>query len=199
MPDVAAVIVAAGRGTRAAGGDLPKQFRRIGGETMLRRDAVHVRRTSRTSAAYSRSSTPRMSRSIATRRPVSRLWRRSSAAPRGRPRCAPASKRSARTPPDIVLIHDAARPFASADAGVARDRGRRSDRRGDPGAAGDRHGQDRRCRRPRRQDARPQYVAAGADAAGLRLRRAARRASPRRRAKAATISPTTPRSPNGPA
>lgn len=36
MPDVAAVIVAAGRGLRA-GGDLPKQFRRIGGETMLRR------------------------------------------------------------------------------------------------------------------------------------------------------------------
>ena len=36
MPDVAAVVVAAGRGTRAAG-DLPKQFRQIGGETMLRR------------------------------------------------------------------------------------------------------------------------------------------------------------------
>jgi 2-C-methyl-D-erythritol 4-phosphate cytidylyltransferase/2-C-methyl-D-erythritol 2,4-cyclodiphosphate synthase len=37
MPDVAAVIVAAGRGTRAADGDLPKQFRRIGGESLLRR------------------------------------------------------------------------------------------------------------------------------------------------------------------
>ena len=36
MAGVAAVIVAAGRGSRA-GGDLPKQFRPIGGESMLRR------------------------------------------------------------------------------------------------------------------------------------------------------------------
>ena len=36
MVEVAAVVVAAGRGKRA-GGDLPKQFRQIGGETMLRR------------------------------------------------------------------------------------------------------------------------------------------------------------------
>jgi 2-C-methyl-D-erythritol 4-phosphate cytidylyltransferase/2-C-methyl-D-erythritol 2,4-cyclodiphosphate synthase len=34
---VAAVIVAAGRGTRAGASDVPKQFRPIGGETMLRR------------------------------------------------------------------------------------------------------------------------------------------------------------------
>jgi 2-C-methyl-D-erythritol 4-phosphate cytidylyltransferase / 2-C-methyl-D-erythritol 2,4-cyclodiphosphate synthase len=36
MAEVAAVVVAAGRGTRT-GGDLPKQFRRIGGTSMLRR------------------------------------------------------------------------------------------------------------------------------------------------------------------
>ena len=36
MTYVAAIIVAAGRGTRA-GGDLPKQFRQIGGEVMLKR------------------------------------------------------------------------------------------------------------------------------------------------------------------
>lgn len=36
MAEVAVVVVAAGRGTRA-GGDRPKQFRRIGDETMLRR------------------------------------------------------------------------------------------------------------------------------------------------------------------
>ena len=36
MAGVAAVMVAAGRGSRA-GGDLPKQFRPIGGESMLRR------------------------------------------------------------------------------------------------------------------------------------------------------------------
>ena len=34
MPQVAAVVVAAGQGVRA-GGDLPKQFRRIAGETLL--------------------------------------------------------------------------------------------------------------------------------------------------------------------
>jgi 2-C-methyl-D-erythritol 4-phosphate cytidylyltransferase/2-C-methyl-D-erythritol 2,4-cyclodiphosphate synthase len=36
LPDIAAIVVAAGRGRRA-GGDLPKQFRQIGGEMMLRR------------------------------------------------------------------------------------------------------------------------------------------------------------------
>ena len=35
-PDCAAVIVAAGRGVRA-GGDVPKQYARIGGEPVLRR------------------------------------------------------------------------------------------------------------------------------------------------------------------
>ena len=34
MAGVAAIVVAAGQGLRA-GGDLPKQFRRIGGEAML--------------------------------------------------------------------------------------------------------------------------------------------------------------------
>ena len=36
MVQVAAVVVAAGQGARA-GGDLPKQFQRIAGETLLRR------------------------------------------------------------------------------------------------------------------------------------------------------------------
>ncbi|HEX9071388.1 MAG TPA: 2-C-methyl-D-erythritol 4-phosphate cytidylyltransferase, partial [Pseudolabrys sp.] len=36
MERVAAIVVAAGQGVRA-GGDLPKQFRRVGGESMLRR------------------------------------------------------------------------------------------------------------------------------------------------------------------
>jgi 2-C-methyl-D-erythritol 4-phosphate cytidylyltransferase / 2-C-methyl-D-erythritol 2,4-cyclodiphosphate synthase len=36
MAEVAVVVVAAGRGSRA-GGDLPKQFRPIGGEPMIRR------------------------------------------------------------------------------------------------------------------------------------------------------------------
>ena len=36
MAQVAAVVVAAGQGVRA-GSDLPKQFRRVAGETLLRR------------------------------------------------------------------------------------------------------------------------------------------------------------------
>ena len=36
MAHVAAIVVAAGQGVRA-GGDLPKQFRRIGGDTLLQR------------------------------------------------------------------------------------------------------------------------------------------------------------------
>ena len=36
MADVAAVLVAAGRGTRAGGG-VPKQFRSLGGDSVLRR------------------------------------------------------------------------------------------------------------------------------------------------------------------
>ena len=39
MADVAAVIVAAGRGSRA-GGDLPKQFRPISGKPMIRQSLV---------------------------------------------------------------------------------------------------------------------------------------------------------------
>src|SRR5258708_20154979 len=39
MAQVAAVVVAAGRGVRA-GGDLPKQFRSIGGQTALHRTLV---------------------------------------------------------------------------------------------------------------------------------------------------------------
>jgi len=36
MAGVAAIVVAAGQGVRA-GGDLPKQFRRLGGDTLLQR------------------------------------------------------------------------------------------------------------------------------------------------------------------
>ena len=74
----------------------------------------------------------------------------------------------------------------------------RRERRRDPGAAGHRHGQDGRCRRPRHRHARPRALARGADAAGLSPspRCSTRIAGAPRRA--ATISPTTPRWPNGP-
>jgi 2-C-methyl-D-erythritol 4-phosphate cytidylyltransferase/2-C-methyl-D-erythritol 2,4-cyclodiphosphate synthase len=111
MSDVAAVIVAAGRGVRA-GGELPKQFRQIGGEIMLRRtlsmfvEAENVGRVLpvihpedialfQAAAANMTMLTPAFggaTRQASVRTGLEAL--------------------SAR-PPDIVLIHDAARPFAT--------------------------------------------------------------------------------------
>jgi 2-C-methyl-D-erythritol 4-phosphate cytidylyltransferase/2-C-methyl-D-erythritol 2,4-cyclodiphosphate synthase len=114
MPDVAAVIVAAGRGTRAAGGDLPKQFRRIGGETLLRRTLsmfvahANVGRVQPVihpeDIAYYRSSAA----GIETLEPVFGGATRQASVRAG------LEALSARAP-DIVLIHDAARPFATPD------------------------------------------------------------------------------------
>jgi 2-C-methyl-D-erythritol 4-phosphate cytidylyltransferase/2-C-methyl-D-erythritol 2,4-cyclodiphosphate synthase len=110
---VAAVIVAAGRGSRAGAADVPKQFRQIGGEVMLRR----------TLATFA--GAPR----LALVQPVihaddAALYR---AAAAGFDLLAPVSGGATRQAsvhaglealaahaPDIVLIHDAARPFASA-------------------------------------------------------------------------------------
>ncbi len=116
MLEVAAVIVAAGRGTRASG-DLPKQFRQIGGEMMLSRtllmflehqnvgpvqpvinpdDAVLYR-----DAAAGMTSGNLLVPTFggATRQATVRAGLEALEAHK----------------PDIVLIHDAARPFASAE------------------------------------------------------------------------------------
>ncbi len=112
---VAAVIVAAGRGRRAgvAAGDMPKQFRPIGGQTMLRR----------TLGAFA------VAPDIALVQPVihaddGELYRVAAdgidalppvhgGATRQESVCA-GLEALAPHKPDIVLIHDAARPFASA-------------------------------------------------------------------------------------
>ena len=114
MPDVAAVIVAAGRGTRAARGDLPKQFRRIGGETMLRRSLLMLLEHPMLGrvqpvihpedAAHYRSSTV----GIAALEPVFGGATRQASVRAG-------LEALSAKPPDIVLIHDAARPFATPD------------------------------------------------------------------------------------
>ena len=113
MGGVAAVIVAAGRGTRA-GGDLAKQFRPIGGESMLRRALSMFVEHGEVSLVQ----------------PVIRqedldLYRRQTAelhvllpavfggSTRQNSVRAGLEALEARKP-DIVLIHDAARPFASA-------------------------------------------------------------------------------------
>jgi 2-C-methyl-D-erythritol 4-phosphate cytidylyltransferase/2-C-methyl-D-erythritol 2,4-cyclodiphosphate synthase len=112
MADVAAVVVAAGQGLRA-GGDRPKQFRAIGGETVLRR------------ALSALAGAP----AIGAIQPVIRLEDRSlfdaaaagltllppvaGGATRQASVCAGLEALAARAP-DVVLVHDAARPFASA-------------------------------------------------------------------------------------
>jgi 2-C-methyl-D-erythritol 4-phosphate cytidylyltransferase/2-C-methyl-D-erythritol 2,4-cyclodiphosphate synthase len=109
MADVAAVVVAAGQGLRA-GGDRPKQFRAIGGETMLRRTLSRL-------AA---------SQAIGAIQPVIRMEDRSlfeeaTAGIKLLPPVAGGATRQASVRaglealagrnPEIVLVHDAARPF----------------------------------------------------------------------------------------
>ena len=114
MGEVAAVIVAAGRGLRA-GGDVPKQFRRIGGEAMLSRTLLRLVEAP----------------DVGLVQPVIRLEDRdlyrdatSQMATKLLPAVSGGATRQASVRaglealasrhPDIVLIHDAARPFASA-------------------------------------------------------------------------------------
>ena len=110
---VAAVIVAAGRGRRAGAADVPKQFRPIGGEVMLRR----------TLATFAGAPRLTLVQPVIHADDVA-LYR---AAAAGFDLLAPVSGGATRQAsvragleslvphaPDIVLIHDAARPFASA-------------------------------------------------------------------------------------
>src|SRR5882672_3551407 len=111
MTNVAAVVVAAGRGLRA-GGDVPKQFRQIGGEVMLRR------------ALFALADVPK----LAIIQPVIHPEDRARYAMVGgharilEPVFGGATRQAsvraglealAARQPDIVLVHDAARPFAS--------------------------------------------------------------------------------------
>ena len=114
MPDVAAVIVAAGRGTRAAGGDLPKQFRRIGGETLLRRTLsmfLECGTVGRVQPVIHPEDLAPYRDAVAG---IDVLAPAFGGATRQASVRAGLEALSTR-PPDIVLIHDAARPFASAD------------------------------------------------------------------------------------
>src|SRR6187551_1533978 len=111
MADVAAVVVAAGRGTRV-GGDLPKQFRHIGGEPMLRRTlallAGHPKVGlvqpvigSGDGVLYESSA-----HGIRTLEPVPGGATRQDSVRAGLEALEPHR-------PRLVLVHDAARPFAS--------------------------------------------------------------------------------------
>jgi 2-C-methyl-D-erythritol 4-phosphate cytidylyltransferase/2-C-methyl-D-erythritol 2,4-cyclodiphosphate synthase len=117
MPDVAAVIVAAGRGTRASSDlpkDLPKQFRQIGGETMLRRTLsmfVEHAEVALVQPVIHRDDLELYQSSVAGIEPL--LAQTFGGATRQASVRAGLEALSSRKP-DIVLIHDAARPFASA-------------------------------------------------------------------------------------
>jgi 2-C-methyl-D-erythritol 4-phosphate cytidylyltransferase/2-C-methyl-D-erythritol 2,4-cyclodiphosphate synthase len=112
MVSVAAVIVAAGRGSRA-GGDMPKQFRPIGGDSMLRRALSIFVEHGEVSAVQPvvHSDDLELYRKEAVRLdllpPVFGGATRQCSVRAG-------LEALAAHQPAIVLIHDAARPFASA-------------------------------------------------------------------------------------
>jgi len=113
MVQVAAIVVAAGQGVRA-GGDLPKQFRRIAGETLLRRalssfvDAPAVSLVQPVIRSEDAELARTETAGLSVLPPVFGGATRQSSVRAG-------LEALLARKPDIVLVHDAARPFASAD------------------------------------------------------------------------------------
>ncbi len=111
MADVAAVVVAAGQGLRA-GGDRPKQFRTIGGQTMLRRtlslflDSGLVGAVQPVIRMEDRALFDAAAAGLSLLPPVAGGATRQGSVRAGLEALAP-------QPPEIVLVHDAARPFAT--------------------------------------------------------------------------------------
>jgi 2-C-methyl-D-erythritol 4-phosphate cytidylyltransferase/2-C-methyl-D-erythritol 2,4-cyclodiphosphate synthase len=111
MAEVAAVVVAAGRGMRT-GGDLPKQFRQIGGESLVRRalamlvDHPLVGFVQPVIRAEDRSRFEAESAGLATMPPAIGGATRQASVHAGLEALAPRR-------PELVLVHDAARPFAT--------------------------------------------------------------------------------------
>ncbi len=111
MAEVAVVVVAAGRGTRA-GGDKPKQFRRIGDETMLRRclvmlvEAPNVGLVQPVIRSEDREFFDAAAAELDVLPPAFGGATRQASVRAG-------LEALAARKPDIVLVHDAARPFAT--------------------------------------------------------------------------------------
>ena len=112
MAHVAAVVVAAGQGLRA-GGEIPKQFRRIAGETLLERalsafaeapDVTFVQPVIRPDDV---DLVRRLTSGMNVLEPVAGGATRQASVRAGLEALVACT-------PDIVLVHDAARPFASA-------------------------------------------------------------------------------------
>jgi len=113
MTQVAAVVVAAGQGVRV-GGDLPKQFRRVAGQTLLERalsafaDVPNIAFVQPVVRPNDLALVRALSHDLNVLEPVSGGTTRQASVRAGLEALLPRS-------PDIVLVHDAARPFASAD------------------------------------------------------------------------------------
>ena len=112
MPQVAAVVVAAGQGLRA-GGDMPKQFREIGGASLLRRSLLGFASVPAVSAlqpVVRKDDIDVVREHIRDIRILPPVFGGATRQASVRAGLEALSSRS----PDIVLVHDAARPFASA-------------------------------------------------------------------------------------
>ena len=113
MARVAAIVVAAGHGVRA-GGDLPKQFRRLGGDTLLQRALSTFTGVSAVSLVQPviRPDDLALVRTLTDGMdilpPVSGGATRQASVRAGLEALEPRE-------PDIVLVHDAARPFATSE------------------------------------------------------------------------------------
>jgi 2-C-methyl-D-erythritol 4-phosphate cytidylyltransferase/2-C-methyl-D-erythritol 2,4-cyclodiphosphate synthase len=113
MARVAAIVVAAGRGVRA-GGDLPKQFRRLGGDTLLQRALSAFTGVAAVSLVQpvirpdDLTLVHMLVDGMDVLPPVSGGATRQASVRAGLEALEPRE-------PDIVLIHDAARPFASSE------------------------------------------------------------------------------------
>ena len=113
MSNVAVVIVAAGRGTRASS-NLPKQFQQIGGETMLRRTLsmfVEHAEVALVQPVIHRDDVDLYQSSAAG---IDRLLPQTFGGATRQASVRAGLEALAPRKPGIVLIHDAARPFASA-------------------------------------------------------------------------------------
>jgi 2-C-methyl-D-erythritol 4-phosphate cytidylyltransferase/2-C-methyl-D-erythritol 2,4-cyclodiphosphate synthase len=112
-PSVAAVIVAAGRGVRA-GGNLPKQYRELAGEPVIRSSLSLFAWHGQIGAVQTvihpddRGSYEAAAKGLRLMVPVPGGATRQASVLAG-------LEALSERPPDIVLIHDAARPFCSAE------------------------------------------------------------------------------------
>ena len=112
-PSVAAVVVAAGRGVRA-GGNLPKQYRELAGEPVIRSSLALFSWHGQIGAVQAvihpddRSSYDAAAKGLRLLAPVPGGATRQASVRAG-------LEALSGRPPDIVLVHDAARPFCSAE------------------------------------------------------------------------------------